>query len=60
MSTITYILTGGFAKGYRTYILAGVAVITVAAQFSVGDLSLTEAIQQGAIALGLSTLRAAS
>jgi hypothetical protein len=59
MNTLGYLISGGFAKGYRTYILAGVGLITVGAQFAVGDLSLTEALQQGALALGLGTLRAA-
>jgi hypothetical protein len=59
MATLTYLLTGGFAKGYRTYIMAGVALVGVVAQFSVGDLSLIQAVQQGALALGLGALRAA-
>lgn len=58
MGTLTYLLTGGFAKGYRTYILAGIALVTVVAQFAVGDIGLTDALQQGALALGLGTLRA--
>jgi len=32
-------------KGYRTYILAGVAVISAVAGYLVGDLSVTEASQ---------------
>jgi hypothetical protein len=31
-------------KGYKTYILTGVAAITVIAQYLVGDLGLTEAV----------------
>jgi hypothetical protein len=31
-------------KGYKTYILTGVAAISVIAQYLVGDLGLTEAI----------------
>ena len=58
MNIIGSILTGGFAKGYRTYIFAGLAFVTAAAQFSVGDLSLTEFIQQAALGLGLGSLRA--
>lgn len=54
-----YILTGGFAKGYRTYILVGLAVVGVIAQYAVGDLTLTEALSQSAAALGIGTLRAA-
>lgn len=56
---LAYILTGGFAKGYRTYIMAGIAAVTVVAQFAVGDVSLSDAIQQLALALGLGTLRSA-
>jgi hypothetical protein len=56
---MSYILTGGFAKGYRTYILAGLAVAGVAIQYAVGDIGLSEALTQGAAALGLGTLRAA-
>jgi hypothetical protein len=57
---ITYIITGGFLKGYRTYVLAGAAAIGVVAQYLVGDVSLTEAVSGLAMALGLGTLRAAS
>jgi hypothetical protein len=31
-------------KGYKTYILTGVAAISVIAQYLVGDLGLTESI----------------
>ena len=57
---LAYILTGGFAKGYRTYILAGLAVAGTIAQYAVGDIGLTEALTQGAAALGLGALRAAN
>ena len=59
MNWIAYLITGGFAKGYRTYILAGLALVGVIGQYAVGDIGLTEAISQGATALGLGTLRAA-
>lgn len=32
-----YLLTGGFAKGYRTYILVGLSVAGLLANFAVGD-----------------------
>ena len=59
MENLTYLLTGGFLKGYRTYILTAIAVITVVAQFAVGDVNLTDAIQAVAMALGVGTVRAA-
>jgi hypothetical protein len=31
-------------KGYKTYILTGIAAISVIAQYLVGDLALTDAI----------------
>ena len=53
------ILTAGFLKGYRTYILAAVGLISAAAGYAVGDLTLTQTIQAAAASLGLGTLRAA-
>lgn len=44
-------------KGYRTYILAGVGVISAIAGYLVGDSSLVEAIQQAATAAALAFLR---
>ena len=56
-----YILAGGFARGYRTYILGAVLALQAAAQWAVGDASLVELINRlpeilGG--LGLMTLRA--
>ena len=53
-------LTGGFLRGYRTYVLSFVAALAVVANYAVGDLSLTEAINGVALAIGLGTLRAAN
>lgn len=52
---VTYLLTGGFAKGYRTYIIAAVAVVGAVASFSVGDLSLEATIAAVVGAVGLVT-----
>ena len=44
----------GKLKGYRTYILGGMAIAGAAASYLVGDMTLTEALQaafQGAIAI---------
>ena len=56
---LTWILTGGFVKGYRTYILTGVAVVGAFASYSVGDTDLIQTLTAIATALGVSTLRAA-
>jgi hypothetical protein len=56
---LTWILTGGFAKGYRTYILTGVAVVGAIASYAVGDTDLVQTLTAVATALGVSTLRAA-
>lgn len=42
---MTYILTGGFARGYRTYILAALGVLTAAASWAVGDQTSAEALR---------------
>lgn len=57
MGTLGYILTGGFAKGYRTYIMAGVAVVSALAAFATGDANLMSTIEVVATALGLGALR---
>lgn len=46
-------------RGYRTYILAGVGVIAAVANYLVGDVSITEAINQAATAAALIFLRKA-
>lgn len=42
---MSYILTGGFAKGYRTYIMTGLAALTVIAGWAVGDHTEAETIR---------------
>ena len=37
MDKIGWLVTGGFAAGYRTYILAGLGVVTAVAAWAVGD-----------------------
>ena len=59
MGMIGSLLTGGFAAGYRTYIMAGVVVITAVASFSVGDIDLNTLITQIAVGFGMGSLRAA-
>lgn len=59
---LTYILSGGFLAGKRTYILGGLLALQAVAGWAVGDLTLVQLIDQlpeilGG--LGLMTLRAA-
>lgn len=56
---LKYILTGGFAAGYRTYIMSGVMVATAVAAYATGDTDLVTTIYAVAGALGFSTVRAA-
>jgi hypothetical protein len=58
MNNFAWVLTGGFARGYRTYILMAVAVGSALASYSVGDLDLLKLIEAVALALGVGTLRA--
>lgn len=59
MNNVTWILTGGFAKGYRTYIMAAVVVVTALASYATGEADLVHTIQTIAAGLGLGALRAA-
>lgn len=43
---MTSILTGGFAAGYRTYILGAMLALQAIAQYAVGDLTLTSLLTQ--------------
>jgi len=56
---LTWLLAGGFLKGYRTYILVGVAAITSIASFAVGDMSLTDLVKALSTELAIGTVRAA-
>lgn len=53
------ILTGGFLKGYRTYMFTGLAVATVVVQYLTGDMGLADAITAASVAAGVATTRAA-
>lgn len=61
MSIIGYIISGGFLKGYRTYILGFLLAAQAVASWAVGDTSLTALITQLPeilLGLGLMGLRA--
>ena len=58
---LTYILTGGFLAGKRTYVIGAALVIQAVASWAVGDLSLAglaEQLEDILTGLGLMTLRA--
>ncbi len=58
---ISNILTGGFARGYRTYILGAILALQAVAQWVVGDASLVDLVNrlpEILAGLGLMTLRA--
>lgn len=60
--TLTWLLTGGFAKGYRTYILAALGALTAASAWAVGDQSGPEtarAIWEIVVSLSVGAARAA-
>jgi hypothetical protein len=53
-----YVLSGGFLKGYRTYIAAGVIVLSGIASYLIGDTDLATTITTIATGLGFGALRA--
>ena len=57
-----WVATGGFAKGYRTYVLAALGVIGAAASWAVGDQSAQDAVNaivQALMSASIGTTRAA-
>ncbi len=52
MNILGYLLSGGFAKGYRTQILGVGAALSVVAMWAVGDMSLTDLITKLPAVLG--------
>jgi hypothetical protein len=52
-----YILTGGFLKGYRTYILAGLGIAGLVANYLVGDADLSATVT--GVVTAVATLTAA-
>ena len=59
MEKLTWLLSGGFLKGYRTYILVAVSAVTVLANFAVGDIGLQDMVSQLSTVLAVGTVRAA-
>lgn len=56
---MSWLLTGGFLKGYRTYVAAAVVVVSAVAAYMVGDADLVGTITTIATGVGLGSLRAA-
>ncbi len=52
MHNIAWLITGGFAKGYRTQILGLTAALSTVALWAVGDMTLTELMGKLPIVLG--------
>lgn len=51
------IAEGGFLSGYKSYIIAGTAIIGAIGAYAVGELSLMQMLGSITAALGLSALR---
>lgn len=52
MHNLAWLLTGGFAKGYRTQILGSTAALSTVGLWAVGDMSLTELVTDIPLILG--------
>jgi hypothetical protein len=52
---LAYILTGGFLKGYRTYILAGLGIAGLLANYLIGDADLAATVTGIVTAVGTLT-----
>jgi hypothetical protein len=52
MPNLTWIITGGFAKGYRTQILGLTTALSAIAMWAVGDASLTDLIAKAPAIFG--------
>jgi hypothetical protein len=49
------LLTGGFLKGYRSYLITGVACLTIAVAWADGDMTGMQALPAMLTALGVTT-----
>jgi hypothetical protein len=62
MDNLGWVLSGGWARGYRTYIMAGLGVATAVAAWSVGDQTSAEtmrAVWEIFVSTSIGTARAA-
>lgn len=59
MGALGYLMSGGFLAGYRTYIGAGLTVLSAVAGYAMGETNLVQTIEVVGAGLGLAGLRAA-
>jgi len=52
MTNLAWLITGGFAKGYRTQILGLTAALSAVGLWAVGDLTLPELLAEIPVILG--------
>ena len=52
MQILSWLITGGFAKGYRTQILGVTTALSAVALWAVGDMSIADLVAKLPIALG--------
>jgi hypothetical protein len=52
MSSIAWLLSGGFAKGYRTQILGLVTALSAVASWAVGDATLADLVTKAPVIFG--------
>jgi hypothetical protein len=52
MQTLGWLITGGFAKGYRTQVLGLTAALSAVALWAVGDMTLAELLAKLPVILG--------
>lgn len=61
MEKLTWLLSSGFLKGYRTYVLSAAGAVTVIAAWAVGDQSSQQTMHslwELAVSLSVGTVRA--
>ncbi len=59
MNNLAWLITGGFAKGYRTQILGLITALSAVATWAVGDATLADLVTKAPVVfggLGLATL----
>lgn len=62
MNKLGYLLSGGFLKGYRTYLMGGILIVQAIVAYALGDITLTalyEQLPSLTAGLGLWTARVA-
>jgi hypothetical protein len=52
MNSFTWLITGGFAKGYRTQVLGLVTALSALASWAVGDATLADLITRAPVIFG--------